>query len=91
MPPSVGFAGLGHMGLPMADRLADALVGRGITLTVWNWTGARAGPLAARGVPVAGSLLELAAASDVLITMPPGTAWTSWTPASSAQPPKHTC
>jgi 3-hydroxyisobutyrate dehydrogenase len=61
----VGFAGLGHMGLPMATRLTD----QGITLTVWNRTASRAAPLADRGVPVAGSLPDLAAGSDVLITM----------------------
>jgi len=61
----VGFAGLGHMGLPMATRLAD----HGLTLTVWNRTASRAAPLAARGVQVAGSLPDLAAGSDVLITM----------------------
>jgi len=61
----VGFAGLGHMGLPMATRLAT----QDIPLAVWNRTASRAAPLAARGVPVAGSLPELAAGSDVLITM----------------------
>ena len=39
----VGFAGLGHMGLPMAARLADA----GVSLTVWNRTTRLAAPLAA--------------------------------------------
>jgi 3-hydroxyisobutyrate dehydrogenase-like beta-hydroxyacid dehydrogenase len=53
------------MGLPMATRLAD----HGLTLTVWNRTASRAAPLAARGVPVAGSPAALAAGSDVLITM----------------------
>lgn len=61
----IGFAGLGHMGLPMAGRLADA----GVSLTVWNRTASRAAPLADRGVPVAASLPDLAAGSDVLITM----------------------
>ena len=61
----VGFAGLGRMGLPMATRLADA----GLPLTVWNRTASRAAPLAGRGVQVAGSLPDLAAGSDVLITM----------------------
>jgi len=61
----IGFAGLGRMGLPMATRLAD----HGLPLTVWNRTASRAAPLAARGVPVAGSLPDLAAGSDVLITM----------------------
>ncbi len=61
----VGFAGLGHMGLPMATRLAA----HGIPLIVWNRTASRAAPLAAQGVEVAGSPRELAAASDVIITM----------------------
>lgn len=37
----IGFAGLGHMGLPMAARLADA----GVSLTVWNRTASRAARL----------------------------------------------
>src|SRR6266700_1303886 len=61
----VGFAGLEHMGLPMATRLA----GHGFPLTVWNRTASRAAPLAEPGVRVAGSPGELAAASDVIITM----------------------
>jgi len=61
----VGFAGLGHMGLPMATRLAA----HGFPLTVWNRTASRAPPLAGRGIPVAGSPRELAAASNVIITM----------------------
>ena len=61
----VGFAGLGHMGLPMATRLAA----HGFPLTVWNRTASRASPLAGRGIPVAGSPRELAAASNVIITM----------------------
>ena len=46
MTLSVGFAGLGHMGLPIAARLAGSLAGQGISLTVWNRTPARAAPLA---------------------------------------------
>ena len=62
---TIGFIGLGHMGLPMAGRLAAS----GAPLTVWNRTASRAAALADRGVPVAGSPRELAAASDVIITM----------------------
>jgi 3-hydroxyisobutyrate dehydrogenase/2-hydroxy-3-oxopropionate reductase len=61
----VGFAGLGHMGLPMALRLD----GHGFPLTVWNRTASRAAPLADRGIRLAGSPRELAAASEVIITM----------------------
>jgi 3-hydroxyisobutyrate dehydrogenase/2-hydroxy-3-oxopropionate reductase len=57
------------MGLPMATRLADGHADRDISLTVWNRTASRAAPLAARGVPVAASLPDLAAGSDILITM----------------------
>ena len=61
----IGFAGLGHMGLPMATRIAD----HGFSLTAWNRTAERAAPLAERGARVAASLRELAARSDVIITM----------------------
>jgi 3-hydroxyisobutyrate dehydrogenase/2-hydroxy-3-oxopropionate reductase len=57
------------MGLPMATRLADGHAGRDVSLTVWNRTAGRAAALAARGVPVAASLPDLAAGSDILITM----------------------
>jgi 3-hydroxyisobutyrate dehydrogenase-like beta-hydroxyacid dehydrogenase len=65
MTMDVGLAGLGHMGLPMATRLA----GHGFPLTVWNRTASRAAPLADRDVRVAGSPGELVVASDVIITM----------------------
>ncbi len=62
----VGVAGLGRMGAPMARNLARA----GFALTVWNRT-----PDAARafadetGCAVAATPRELAAASDVVVTM----------------------
>ena len=62
---NVGFIGLGHMGLPMARRLAAS----GTPLTVWNRTAGKAAPLAAAGARVADSLPGLAAACDVVITM----------------------
>lgn len=58
----IGLVGLGHMGRPMAARLAAA----GFPLTVWNRTPGRA---VAAGATVAMSPQELAAASDVVITM----------------------
>jgi 3-hydroxyisobutyrate dehydrogenase-like beta-hydroxyacid dehydrogenase len=61
----VGLAGLGHMGLPMAGRLAAA----GFPLAVWNRTGRRAAAIAGPGVQVAASPAELAAGRDVIITM----------------------
>jgi 3-hydroxyisobutyrate dehydrogenase len=65
IPLKVGFAGLGRMGAPMAARIA----GHGFPLTVWNRTADRAGPLAGRGARVAGTLGELAAGRNVIITM----------------------
>src|SRR2546430_17573580 len=53
------------MGLPRATRLARP----GFPLTVWNRTPSRAAPLAGPGVRVAGSPRDLAATSDVIITM----------------------
>ena len=61
----VGFLGLGHMGLPMARRLAAS----GIPLMVWNRTPGRAAPLTAAGAPLASSPAALAAGSDLVITM----------------------
>lgn len=61
----VGFIGLGHMGRPMAGRLA----GSEFPLTVWNRSPGRTAALAAAGAAVAGSPAELAASSDVVITM----------------------
>lgn len=62
---AVGVIGLGHMGLPMAGRLADA----GFHPMVWNRTPGKAAPLVARGAREAASAQELAAACDVVITM----------------------
>lgn len=64
-PMAVGFAGLGRMGTPMAARIAEC----GFPLTVWNRTPGRTGQLAGRGARVAGTLRDLASASDVIITM----------------------
>jgi 3-hydroxyisobutyrate dehydrogenase len=65
IPVRVGFAGLGRMGAPMAARIAE----HGFPLTVWNRTAGRAEPLASQGARVAASLGELAAGSNVIITM----------------------
>ena len=45
MPASVGFIGLGRMGLPMAHNLLEA----GYRLSVFNRTAARADGLCAQG------------------------------------------
>jgi len=64
-PLKIGFAGLGIMGAPMAANLSKA----GFPLAVWNRTRSRTEPLAALGAAVCGSPRELAARSDVVVTM----------------------
>jgi 3-hydroxyisobutyrate dehydrogenase len=61
----VGFAGLGIMGAPMAANLLKA----GFPLIVYNRTRSRCDALIQRGAAGCASLLELAARSDVVITM----------------------
>lgn len=67
----IGFAGLGAIGAPMAARCAG-----GHDLAVWNRTAERATAFAAAhpGVAVAGSLRELAAGRDAVITCLPTSA-----------------
>lgn len=60
---SLGFAGIGLMGLPMCRRLLAA----GYPLTVWNRNAAKCGPLQAEGATVAETPAALAQSSDVLI------------------------
>jgi 3-hydroxyisobutyrate dehydrogenase-like beta-hydroxyacid dehydrogenase len=60
----VGFAGLGQMGRPMAERLIDA----GHGLKVYNRTRAAAEPLARRGAAIAAQPAELLDA-EVIVTM----------------------
>jgi 2-hydroxy-3-oxopropionate reductase len=64
---SVGIIGLGLMGKPMARNLLKA----GFPLTVWNRSRPAIDELAAEGARPAGSVREVAAASDVVITMVP--------------------
>lgn len=61
----VGLIGLGLMGRPMGLNLLKA----GYSLTVWNRTASRAESLVAAGAKLASSPREVAAASDVLITI----------------------
>src|SRR3989442_13951260 len=61
----VGFVGLGLMGLPMARNVLEA----GYQLTVWNRTAAKAAPLVAEGARQAGGPAEVAASSDVVVTI----------------------
>lgn len=65
MKQKVGFIGLGLMGGPMAANVARA----GYPLTVYNRTLAKAAPLKELGAQVAASPREVAANSEVIITM----------------------
>lgn len=68
MKPRIGFIGLGLMGAPMCKRLIKA----GYKVTVWNRTPRRAQPFAKLKAAVAKTPSELAAQSDVVITMVTG-------------------
>jgi 3-hydroxyisobutyrate dehydrogenase-like beta-hydroxyacid dehydrogenase len=61
----IGLIGLGLMGRPMGMNLLKA----GHPLTVWNRTASRASELVAAGATLAKSPSEVAASSDVLITI----------------------
>jgi 2-hydroxy-3-oxopropionate reductase len=61
----IGFIGLGIMGRPMAGHLLDA----GYTVTVWNRTRSKMAPLVERGAAAAASPRDVAAPSDITITM----------------------
>jgi 3-hydroxyisobutyrate dehydrogenase-like beta-hydroxyacid dehydrogenase len=61
----VGLIGLGLMGQPIGMNLLKA----GHPLTVWNRTASRANELVALGAKLATSPKEVAAASDVLLTI----------------------
>ena len=65
VPRKIGFIGLGLMGRPMALNLVKA----GHRLTVWNRTPERAQELVTAGAVLAKSPREVAAASDVLMTI----------------------
>jgi 3-hydroxyisobutyrate dehydrogenase len=62
---NVGVAGLGLMGAAIAQRLIEV----GHQVTVWNRSAAKAKPLAEAGAAVAATPVELAKASDVVITI----------------------
>jgi 3-hydroxyisobutyrate dehydrogenase-like beta-hydroxyacid dehydrogenase len=61
----VGFVGLGRMGQGMARRLLEA----GHDLSVFDQFAKQAEPLAAAGAHVAASVAELAARSEIVVTM----------------------
>ena len=61
--PSLGFAGIGLMGLPMCRRLLAA----GYPLTLWNRNPAKCAPLAAAGARQVASPSELCEHADVVM------------------------
>ncbi len=66
--PTVGFAGIGSMGTPMAGNLARA----GYKLVVFDLDNARTAALSREHpVTVAGSLADLGTAANIIITMLP--------------------
>jgi 3-hydroxyisobutyrate dehydrogenase len=65
----VGFVGTGIMGAPMARNALKA----GFAVTVTNRTPARAEPLAKDGATVVKTPREVAARSDIVVTMVPNT------------------
>ena len=62
---TIGFIGLGIMGLPMARNLMKA----GFHLTIYNRTRSKCDSLAAEGAKVAGSPAEAASGVDAVITI----------------------
>jgi 3-hydroxyisobutyrate dehydrogenase-like beta-hydroxyacid dehydrogenase len=65
MKPPVGLIGLGLMGHPMGANLLKA----GHELTVWNRTSSRGDDLVAQGAKRAATPRDLAAASEVVLTI----------------------
>src|SRR5882672_1596539 len=63
MQKRIGFAGLGLMGV----RMAENLLKKGFPLTVWNRTVAKAEALAKAGAHVAKTPFELAERSEVVV------------------------
>lgn len=62
--PRIGFIGLGLMGVPMSRRLVEA----GYPVTVWNRSADKAQPVVEAGAALAASIVELVAASDIVMT-----------------------
>jgi len=62
---TVGFIGMGYMGLPMAQNILK----KGFPLIVYNRTKQKAEPLLEKGAKWASSPRELASAADIVVTM----------------------
>ena len=78
MTETIGFIGLGNMGVPMAGRLIDG----GYSLVVNDIRPEAARPLAARGATWAASPAEVAAAAQTVITILPTSC--CWGPRASS-------
>ena len=68
--PKLGFIGVGLMGAPMAANL----LGAGFELTIFSRTPSKCEKLVPMGAKIAGSLRQVAAASDIVITIVSDTA-----------------
>ncbi|HEX5322215.1 MAG TPA: NAD-binding protein [Capsulimonadaceae bacterium] len=66
----IGFIGLGRMGRPMAANLQR----KGFALTFYDINPSAAGALSELGARALGSVADVARASDIVITMVPGSA-----------------
>jgi 3-hydroxyisobutyrate dehydrogenase len=62
MTERIGFIGVGDIGAPIAQRIEQA----GYPLRVYNRSAAKTYPFAERGVPIAGSIAELAGECDIV-------------------------
>ncbi|MEM7223756.1 MAG: NAD(P)-binding domain-containing protein [Pseudomonadota bacterium] len=59
---------IGHIGLGMmGSALAEPILAKGFSLTLWNRTAAKAAPLVAQGATLASSAAEAARQADVLV------------------------
>src|SRR5579884_3454748 len=65
MSETIGFIGLGRLGLPMATNLLDA----GYALRVYNRTASKAEPLVARGAYLANRPSDVATSGGVVATI----------------------
>src|SRR5580692_2508454 len=65
MAETLGFIGLGKLGLPIAEKLMAA----GYALRVWNRTAEKAAPLIARGAAAVKSATESVVAGGIVLSV----------------------
>lgn len=65
MNETIGFIGLGNLGLPMATNLFNA----GYSLTVYNRTASKAAPLVAQGVRLVSRPVEAVTSGGIVVTI----------------------